>query len=349
LRGYKTKIKTQFIICIVAFSTILIVIAASVANTEQQVAQHSAQESISRNIERGASSLNSVSVDYFLYQEDLQLSRWQTQLSSLTKDIESLKPSNEQQQTLTNYVTHDLQTLNTLFTDVTAYLQSASRNVSVRIDLAFQIRWSNMALQSQILATHAAQLTHSINNQVHQENQINIILIVSLVGAFGALLETIYLMVFRRTLKSIAELQKGINTIGSGNLEYVIKTKKEDEISELSQSFNKMTANLKVVTASKLDLEQAQASLQASEQRWSTTLSSIGDAVIATDLSGKIMFMNGEAEELTGWKLSEALLNPIKKVFNIVNEQTRVDVENPVKHSARERADCWFSKPYRLD
>jgi len=187
-----------------------------------------------------------------------------------------------------------------------------------------------MALQSQILATHAAQLTHSINNQVHQENQINIILIVSLVGAFGALLATIYLMVFRRTLKSIAELQKGINTIGSGNLEYVIKTKKEDEISELSQSFNKMTANLKVVTASKLDLEQAQASLQASEQRWSTTLSSIGDAVIATDLSGKIMFMNGEAEELTGWKLSEALLNPIKKVFNIVNEQTRVDVENPV-------------------
>ena len=50
-----------------------------------------------------------------------------------------------------------------------------------------------------------------------------------------------------------------------------------------------MAINLKTVTASKTDLEQAQASLRESEQRWATTLSSIGDAVIATDLSGKIV------------------------------------------------------------
>ena len=85
-----------------------------------------------------------------------------------------------------------------------------------------------------------------------------------------------------------------------------------------------MTANLKEVTASKTDLEQAQTSLRESEQRWSTTLASIGDAVIATDLSGKITFMNGVAEELTGWTMSEASLKPVKQIFNIVNEQTRL-------------------------
>ena len=91
-----------------------------------------------------------------------------------------------------------------------------------------------------------------------------------------------------------------------------------------------MTSNLKTVTASKTDLEQAQASLRESEQRWATTLASIGDAVIATDTSGKIMFMNGVAEELTGWALSEALKRPVKEIFNIVNEQTRKEVEDPV-------------------
>ena len=40
--------------------------------------------------------------------------------------------------------------------------------------------------------------------------------------------------------------------------------------------------------------------------------------------------MNSDAEELTGWTLSEASLKPIKEVFNIVNEQSRVEVENPV-------------------
>ena len=64
------KIKNQFVICIVVFSIILVIIAASVATTVQQVEQLSAQEVISSNIERGASSLNSVSIDYFLYQEE---------------------------------------------------------------------------------------------------------------------------------------------------------------------------------------------------------------------------------------------------------------------------------------
>jgi PAS domain S-box-containing protein len=324
------KIKTQFIICIVVFSLILVVIAASVANTELQVAQINAQEQVASNIERGVSSLNTVSVDYFLYQEYLQISKWQLQLSSLKSDLESLKPTTEQQTTLVNNTEGDLQRLNALFGDVITYLQSAPRNVSVRVDPAFQIRWSSMANQSLALASDASQLSSSLYDQAHQTNETNIWLIVSLVGTFGAMLATIYLIVFRRTLKSVTELQKGINTIGLGNLNYVIDVKRQDEISELSQSFNKMTTNLKEVTASKTDLEQVQGSLRESEQRWATTLASIGDAVIATDTSGKISFMNGIAENLTGWVLWEALGKTVKEVFNIVNDQTRLEVESPV-------------------
>ncbi len=69
--------------------------------------------------------------------------------------------------------------------------------------------------------------------------------------------------------------------------------------------------------------KKAESALRESEQRWSTTLSSIGDAVIATDVSGMVTFMNAVAEELTGWTLDEASKKPIKAVFNIINEQTR--------------------------
>ena len=80
----------------------------------------------------------------------------------------------------------------------------------------------------------------------------------------------------------------------------------------------------------------AENALKASEQRWATTLASIGDAVIATDVSGKVTFMNSEAEELTGWTLSEASQKPVKYVFNIVNEQTRLEVENPIEKVLKE-------------
>ncbi len=250
------KIKTQLIICIVVFTAILLTTGVSAAMTEQQVAQVHTQEGIASNIERGASNLNSIAMDYFLYQEDLQLSRWESSLSSLSSDLSNLKTSSLQQQTLANSIAADLQRLNSLFDDVSSYLQGASRNVSVRIDPAFQIRWSSMSVQSQALAFDASQLSRSLNDQSHQLNNTNTVLIVSLLGVFGAFLATIYLMVFRRTLKSVAELQTGISTIGSGDLDYVIEPEREDEIAELSHAFNQMTSNLKTVTASKGELEK---------------------------------------------------------------------------------------------
>jgi len=76
--------------------------------------------------------------------------------------------------------------------------------------------------------------------------------------------------------------------------------------------------------------ERAGEAVRESEQRWATTLASIGDAVIATDTAGNITFMNAVAEQLTGWTLHQAAQKPAKKVFNIVNERTRETVEDPV-------------------
>ena len=84
------------------------------------------------------------------------------------------------------------------------------------------------------------------------------------------------------------------------------------------------------------DRKRAEIALQASEQRWATTLMSIGDAVIATDTSGSIVFMNGVAEALTGWTLGNASQKPITEVFHIINEQTRLEVENPISRVLRE-------------
>ncbi|MCZ7402797.1 MAG: PAS domain S-box protein [Candidatus Methanoperedens sp.] len=77
-------------------------------------------------------------------------------------------------------------------------------------------------------------------------------------------------------------------------------------------------------------VEERTAQLAKSEQRWATTLASIGDAVIATDVEGRITFLNAEAESLTGWALAEALTKPITEVFNIINGYTRLEADNPV-------------------
>ena len=76
--------------------------------------------------------------------------------------------------------------------------------------------------------------------------------------------------------------------------------------------------------------KQAQAALAEEAELLSTTLRSIGDAVIATDAQGRISFVNPEAERLTGWSSNQALGQPLPTVFRIVNERTRATVEDPV-------------------
>jgi PAS domain S-box-containing protein len=66
-----------------------------------------------------------------------------------------------------------------------------------------------------------------------------------------------------------------------------------------------------------------------------TTLSSIGDAVIATDANGMITLMNPVAESLTGWAFDDANGQPLASIFRIVNQATREAVENPVDNVRR--------------
>jgi len=67
----------------------------------------------------------------------------------------------------------------------------------------------------------------------------------------------------------------------------------------------------------------------AENERWlATTLNSIGDAVIATDARGFIIFMNPAAEVLTGWRQVEAIGLELPAVFNVIDTETGKVFEN---------------------
>ena len=85
------------------------------------------------------------------------------------------------------------------------------------------------------------------------------------------------------------------------------------------------------------DIVEKSEELFESRQWFQTTLESIGDAVIACDLRGSVAFMNPVAEHLTGWTLADARGHSLEDVFNIVNEDTREKVENPVDKVRRVR------------
>jgi PAS domain S-box-containing protein len=82
--------------------------------------------------------------------------------------------------------------------------------------------------------------------------------------------------------------------------------------------------------------EQTTREIAEERERLRTTLASIGDAVIATDVDGCITNMNSVAESLTGWSTELAIGEPLDQVFRIVNEETRRTVPNPAERALKE-------------
>ncbi len=120
------------------------------------------------------------------------------------------------------------------------------------------------------------------------------------------------------------------------------RVRKDGRIVDVSLTISPIKdQNGKLVGASKIarDItEQKLTERRVAEERqrlW-VTLSSIGDAVIVTDVRGALQYLNPVAEALTGWKQTEAKGKPLETVFNIINEQSRRRVESPAAMAMRD-------------
>jgi diguanylate cyclase (GGDEF)-like protein/PAS domain S-box-containing protein len=76
--------------------------------------------------------------------------------------------------------------------------------------------------------------------------------------------------------------------------------------------------------------------LFAEKERAQVTLNSIGDAVVSTDIAGRVTYLNLTAESLTGWSLAEAMGRPLEEIFRIVDATTREVVPNPMALAIQE-------------
>lgn len=68
----------------------------------------------------------------------------------------------------------------------------------------------------------------------------------------------------------------------------------------------------------------------AASARARLTLDSIGDAVVSTDASGCITYLNPVAARMTGWSLQEAAGRPLQNVVRIIDAESRKPVPNPL-------------------
>jgi len=80
-----------------------------------------------------------------------------------------------------------------------------------------------------------------------------------------------------------------------------------------------------------IEREAVEDALYVEKERAVVTLNSIGDAVLCTDISGNITYLNLVAEAMTGWCRDEAIGKPLAEVFRIIDGSTRKTARDPME------------------
>ena len=136
-------------------------------------------------------------------------------------------------------------------------------------------------------------------------------------------------LVVHTVTRRLARLSNAADRIADGDLDVALAADPgRDEVARLTRDFRQMVAAL---ADDRRQRDAAEASLFAEKERAQVTLASIGDAVITTDVAGRVDFLNSVAEQMTGWSYAEAAGRPLDEIFRIINETSRVVLENPVE------------------
>ncbi len=125
-------------------------------------------------------------------------------------------------------------------------------------------------------------------------------------------------------MTSYGDEKAAVEAMKAGALDYIAKS--EVTLRDMPHLATQVLREWRHIT----ERRKAEASLAEEKERLAVTLRSIGDAVITTDVEGRISLINRVAEQLTGWRQEEALGEPLERVFNIIDEHTRESCDNPV-------------------
>ena len=250
------KIKMQFILSLVLFSVVLLIVAGSFFFADGEQHRLEKQNEIATNIESGATELSYLTGSYLLNHTFSQRVAWESKFTELSQEVKIIDGSDPEVKTLAASIQTTANYLYVAFENTANKLETNPPTDPAALQTFIANSWDLLQTPEQDIISNASNLAvfFETSRDTIQQREIffTVVILILIIGYFIVN----YFLVYRHTLRSMAEIQAGARFIGAGNLDYVMPAKYDDEIGDLSRSFNKMTASLKTITASKLDLEK---------------------------------------------------------------------------------------------
>jgi len=319
------KISTRLRLAVFVPALMALVIIVALVFSYQDMGKNQETGDTVRQIRSSITELNHFVFSYVFYHEERPEQQFLAEHDALTGLIASAQVQNPDQQRLLDSIREDSVTMKDLFLQlVSGYEGGDTAGAEDRLT-------GLLLLRSYEVDTSAALLRDLLDASI-RNTQVSTTGLIFLVLVLTTVPLTIVLRRTRRSItSSLSNLSKGAAVIGSGNLDFRIEEKGSDEITDLSRAFNRMTADLRTVTASKTDLEKeiderkkTQEALKKSEEKYRTLFSTMSEGFglheIILDADGKpcdyrFLELNDAFEKLTGLSRDKVVGKTVKEVL----------------------------------
>jgi two-component system cell cycle sensor histidine kinase/response regulator CckA len=345
------KITTRMRISTLVSTTTVIVAGTVFLFMFEQIKKTNEEHMRVHEIVQGVFELNILTDDYLLYHEKRSQAQWRLKHDSLTKLLSTLELTIPEKQSFLSKMIENHEGMKSLFSRLTSIFERRNFDRGDTFNKELKNRLiSQLLVKSQDMIYDAFQFEKKRHKELLVLQKRSNVFIMTLMFILLAIIVANFFLIGRSVVKPITKLHRDTEVIGKGNLDYKVGTESEDEVGQLSRAFDRMTENLKAITASRDELNKEIAerkmaeenlrrhqdhleelvkdrteALRESEEKYREVVETSVDGVISADSQMKVGVWNKGAEGIFGYTEEEMIGQSLMK---IVPERYKKEMEN---------------------
>ncbi len=250
------KIRTRLWIGVAMLMLVLAAAGVVIALTFQQVRRAARERDAAHSVVEGLFELNILTHDFAMRPGERARVQWSSKHAAIAAILEGLDPRSPSCRADIEKMRGDHKSIRELFARLAADEAGGTGREGKTHERSRETLVTQLLMRSHEMVGAASRLSrHSEEELAGIWQRFSWAMMASLM-TIAVVMAGVSFWVNRSLVRPVSQLRKGTDIVGTGNLDFRVGTDARDEIGELSRAFDRMTANLRAATASRVELEQ---------------------------------------------------------------------------------------------
>jgi PAS domain S-box-containing protein len=334
-----------------------LLVAVTLVISAKEFEKASKTDDFADQVVKDVSTLNSLSYAYLLLQSERPRIQWQLKHEYLGKALSEKRSTTPEEQALLERLQQNHRQMKELFDTLSNAAGQVRRIPAVDSSLYDELNegvTAQLITKAELMVNDASALARMAGKRVEDLRRTLFVLVLGsvLLLILSAVSTSAFLA--KSIGGSIRELNHGVREIASGNLRYMVKVDRDDEIGLVAASFNDMAFNLASSTETLRELNQTleqrvaerTAELAEREDRLRRFYESPMLGVFYWNINGAIVDANDKFLEMVGYTRKELLGGKVDWASMTPEEYRHLDEQSLIELKTKGVNKAPFEKEY---